>query len=80
MKLEEKLRPLASGLGFDLALQAEVIGPGIQKNKYALPAVTLRVFNVLNVDSLSASRPRGDAGGSRANCSSNRCRSLARWC
>ncbi len=28
----------------------EIIGPGIQKNKYALPAVTLRVFSVLNVD------------------------------
>jgi ATP-dependent RNA circularization protein (DNA/RNA ligase family) len=27
-----------------------VIGPGIQKNKYALQTVTLRVFNVLNVD------------------------------
>lgn len=27
-----------------------MIGPGIQKYKYALPAVTLRVFNVLDVD------------------------------
>ena len=27
-----------------------MIGPGIQSNKYALPTVTLRVFNVLNVD------------------------------
>ena len=27
-----------------------MIGPGIQKNKYALSAVTIRVFNVLNVD------------------------------
>jgi len=50
LKLEAKLKKARERLGFDLALQAEVIGPGIQKNKYALPAVTLRVFNVLNVD------------------------------
>jgi ATP-dependent RNA circularization protein (DNA/RNA ligase family) len=50
MKLEEKLRAARERVGFDLAIQAEVIGPGIQKNKYALPAVTLRVFSVLNVD------------------------------
>ena len=37
-------------LGHDLAIQAEVIGPGIQKNKYGLKASTLRAFNVLNVD------------------------------
>ena len=50
MRLEEKLRQARERLGFDLAIQAEVIGPGIQKNKYGLKAVTLRVFNVLNVD------------------------------
>ena len=50
MKLEEKLRAVRDLLGFDAAIQAEVIGPGIQKNKYGLPAVALRVFNVLNVD------------------------------
>jgi RNA ligase (TIGR02306 family) len=50
MKLEEKLRAARDLLGFDAAIQAEVIGPGIQKNKYGLPAVALRVFNVLNVD------------------------------
>jgi RNA ligase (TIGR02306 family) len=50
MKLEEKLRATRERLGFDVAIQAEVIGPGIQKNKYALKEVTLRVFNVLNVD------------------------------
>jgi RNA ligase (TIGR02306 family) len=49
LKLEEKLRFARARLGFDLALQAEVIGPGIQKNKYGLPTVSLRVFNVLNV-------------------------------
>jgi ATP-dependent RNA circularization protein (DNA/RNA ligase family) len=45
------LRQARERLGFDLAIQAEVIGPGIQRNKYALEAITLRVFNVLNVDS-----------------------------
>lgn len=50
MSLDEKLRAARERLGFDLALQAELIGPGIQKNKYALPADTLRVFSILNVD------------------------------
>lgn len=50
LRLEEKLRAARERLGFDLAIQAEVIGPGIQKNKYALKEVTLRVFSVLNVD------------------------------
>lgn len=50
LQLEDKLRSARERLGFDLAIQAEVIGPGIQKNKYALPAVTLRVFSVLNVE------------------------------
>ncbi len=50
LRLEKKMRAALERLGFDLAVQAEVVGPGIQKNKYALPAVTLRVFSVLNVD------------------------------
>ena len=50
LRLEQKLRAARDPLGFDLAIQAETIGPGIQKNKYGLPSVTLRVFNVLNVD------------------------------
>ena len=50
LKLDEKLRAARDRLGYDVAIQAEVIGPGIQKNKYALPAVTMRAFNVLDVD------------------------------
>lgn len=50
LHLEEKCRAAREKLGFDLAIQAEVIGPGIQKNKYALKAVTLRAFNVFNID------------------------------
>ena len=49
-RLEEKLGFARDRVGFDLALQAEVLGPGIQGNKYCLPVNTLRVFNVLNVD------------------------------
>ncbi len=49
LKLEEKLREVRERRGFDPAVQAEVIGPGIQKNKYELKEVTLRVFNVLDV-------------------------------
>jgi len=52
LMLEEKLRAARERLGFDLAIQAEVIGPGIQKNKYGRPAATLRVFNVLDVDAV----------------------------
>lgn len=50
LRLEERLRAVRERLGFDLAIQAEVIGPGIQKNKYALAAATLRTFNLLNLD------------------------------
>ncbi len=50
LRLEEKLRAARDRFGVDLAIQAEVIGPGIQKNKYGLSAVTLRVFNAINVD------------------------------
>ncbi len=35
--------------GFDPAIQGEVIGPGVQGNKYALRAVELRVFNVFDI-------------------------------
>jgi RNA ligase (TIGR02306 family) len=48
--LDEKLQKAATRLGHDLAIQAELIGPGIQGNKYALTEITLRVFNVLNIN------------------------------
>jgi len=50
LNLEEKLRAIQKSRGFQPAIQAEVIGPGVQKNKYELREVTLRVFNVLDVD------------------------------
>ena len=49
LKLEENLRAVSARRGLDLAVQAEVIGPGIQKNKYELKEVSLRVFSVLDV-------------------------------
>jgi RNA ligase (TIGR02306 family) len=49
LRVEAALRAARERHGLDLAIQAEVIGPGIQKNKYELSSVTLRVFNVLDV-------------------------------
>ena len=47
--LEGQLKQLRDALGFDVAIQGELIGPGIQGNKYALPTPELRVFSLLNV-------------------------------
>lgn len=47
--LREKLADCANRLGHDVAIQGEMIGPGVQGNKYNLKFVTLRVFNVLNL-------------------------------
>lgn len=47
--LREKLAEMSKQLGFDLAVQGEMIGPGIQGNKYRLEFVTLRFFNVVNL-------------------------------
>lgn len=49
LKLEENLREVRERRGLDLAVQAEVIGPGVQKNKYELKEVALHVFNVVDV-------------------------------
>ena len=47
--LESQLTRLRDALGHDVAVQGEMIGPGIQGNKYALPAHELRVFSLLDV-------------------------------
>ena len=47
--LEEKLRAFGAARGSDLAVQGELIGPGVQGNKYALKELSLRVFNVFDV-------------------------------
>jgi RNA ligase (TIGR02306 family) len=36
-----------TSLGMDIAIQGEIIGPGIQQNKYKLKERELRVFNVI---------------------------------
>jgi RNA ligase (TIGR02306 family) len=46
LALEEKLRAFAAPRGFDVAVQGEVVGPGVQGNKYALKEVSLRVFSL----------------------------------
>jgi RNA ligase (TIGR02306 family) len=51
LRIEEKLRSARMKLGFDPAIQGELIGPGVQKNKYALKVHALRIFNVLNLNS-----------------------------
>lgn len=49
LQIEANLRRICETQGRELAIQGEVIGPGIQKNKYGLPEVTLRVFTVIDV-------------------------------
>lgn len=49
LEIETKLRAAHDRMGIDLAIQGEMIGPGIQKNKYGLPAVQLRFFNVYDI-------------------------------
>ncbi len=46
LQLEEKL----AGFGKNLALQGEMVGPGIQDNIYKLKEVTIYFFNVFNID------------------------------
>ena len=49
LDLEGRLRAFAAARGFDVAVQGEVIGPGVQGNKYGLREPALRVFNVFDV-------------------------------
>lgn len=49
LKLEQHLREAKTKHGFDLAIQGEVIGPGVQKNRYGLKQLELHLFSVLNL-------------------------------
>lgn len=49
-ELAGKLAAARARHGFDLAIQGEVIGPGIQKNKYGLKRAELHVFNIVDLD------------------------------
>lgn len=55
MGLEEKLRTL----GKNIALQGELIGPGIQGNPYRLSGATCFFFNVYDIDNRISLLPRG---------------------
>jgi len=50
IELQRKLQLIRDQFGFQPAIQGEVIGPGIQKNKYGLAKVDLRVFSVIDID------------------------------
>jgi hypothetical protein len=47
--LEQVLANYYKEMGKELVIQAEQVGPGIQKNKYGLKEVELRVFNIKNI-------------------------------
>jgi len=47
--IEVKLRNWYEKFGFNIALQGEIVGPGIQKNKYNLAERTIRFFNAYNI-------------------------------
>ncbi|MDB5348482.1 MAG: ligase [Schlesneria sp.] len=49
LDLPGKLARIQNRFGFQPAIQGEVIGPGIQKNKYGLDRVDLRVFNIFDI-------------------------------
>lgn len=51
LNIEESMRNLREILGFDFAIQGEIIGPSIQKNKYNLQDFDLYLFNVFNITS-----------------------------
>ena len=50
MDLPQKLQQIRDRFGFQPAIQGEVIGPGIQKNKYGLTRLDLRVFSLIDID------------------------------
>ena len=47
--LVDSLPTLCQGLGYDIAVQGEIIGPGIQGNKYKRDRYELYVFSVFNI-------------------------------
>lgn len=53
LDIEEKLRKVSETFGFDknVAFQGELVGPGVQGNKYKLEKLDYYIFNVFNIDS-----------------------------
>lgn len=54
-----KLRPRVEQLGRSLAMQGELVGPGIQKNRYGLEQPEVYVFNVYDIEA-SAYVPKSE--------------------
>lgn len=50
LNLPARLKRIHEQLGFQPAVQGELVGPGIQKNKYGLSKLDLRVFNLFDID------------------------------
>ena len=50
LDVRDKLAMLAQRLGHEVAVQGEVIGPGVQANKLRLAGHELRVFSLLNAE------------------------------
>jgi hypothetical protein len=48
--LECKLQEISNYLNCSIAIQGELVGPGIQKNKYLLQELDFYCFNVFNID------------------------------
>ena len=51
-RLKVKLESIQTKYGFQPAIQGELLGPGIQKNKYGLGGVELRIFNLIDIATL----------------------------
>lgn len=49
MARASNLEALLRGLGKNIALQGELIGPGIQGNRYALPVHQFRIFDIYDI-------------------------------
>lgn len=49
LDLEKKLRGMSEKVGEELAVQGEMLGPGIRENRYHLQELDLYVFNVLRI-------------------------------
>jgi RNA ligase (TIGR02306 family) len=47
--IENKLKDYRRDYGFDIAIQGEIIGEGIQENKYKIKGLDFYVFNVFNI-------------------------------
>jgi RNA ligase (TIGR02306 family) len=55
--IDEKLEEKLLGLGIDIAIQGELIGPGIQDNIYMLSEYQFRVFDVIDIPTRSYYAP-----------------------